>query len=361
MSAQSNLDCSHQCHPSATSSTLAGAESTQPATSPTSPLSSSTPSGSNATTSAGSLPCQTSTQPTRISATRRHQASTRGSRFNKTDHIAYFNWSPSDINNLVDIIYNNDHYQHVLLPGHLTAEQEKGLKTNKDVICRQIWQELFPDESTVGGAGRVKTKICWLTEQYNNIKKAILQQTGAGVLLQDMDHNSSTGPVVLLTGHPYDATPASSQNNSVDANVNMDDASDAHYPQQCNIPGMESILEELQNDPIGARVISSFSSSVAATPAAASSSSCLPFSSSSNPSSIGPTPFTITPIDTPTCQCSSSTTFEADEVDNGDGDSVYHSPATGTTPKKSQPFTSKSKQEELSEIVWACTQDTLQA
>ncbi|KAJ1588357.1 hypothetical protein NDA12_006604 [Ustilago hordei] len=133
--------------------TLAGAESTQPATSPASPLSSSTPSGSNATTSASSLPRQTSTQPTRISATHRHQASTCGSRFNKTDRIAYFNWSPSNINNLVDIIYNNDHYQRVLLPGRLTAEQEKGLKTNKDVICRQIWQELFPDESTVGGAG----------------------------------------------------------------------------------------------------------------------------------------------------------------------------------------------------------------
>ncbi|KAJ1030895.1 hypothetical protein NDA18_002124 [Ustilago nuda] len=231
MSAQSNFDRSRQHHPSATSSTLAGAESTQPATSPTSPLSSSTPSA------------------------RRHQASTRGSRFNKTDHIAYFNWSPSDINNLIDIIYNNDHYQCVLLPGHLTAEQEKGLKTNKDVICGQIWQELFPDKSTVGGAGQVKTKIHWLTEQYNNIKKTISQQTGAGVLLQDMDHNSSdyatcesiarshpwfehwhkmmtnhaqTGPVVLLTGHPYDATPASSQNNLIDADVNMDDASDAH-------------------------------------------------------------------------------------------------------------------------------------
>ncbi|SYW83696.1 uncharacterized protein UHO2_06892 [Ustilago hordei] len=388
MSAQSNLDCSHQCHPSATSSTLAGAESTQPATSPTSPLSSSTPSGSNATTSASSLPRQTSTQPTQISATCRHQASTCGSRFNKTDHIAYFNWSPSDINNLIDIIYNNDHYQRVLLPGCLTAEQEKGLKTNKDVICGQIWQELFPDKSTVGGAGQVKTKIRWLTEQYNNIKKTISQQTSAGVLLQDMDHNSSdyatcksiaqshpwfehwhemmtncaqTGPVVLLTGHPYDATPASSQNNLVDADVNMDDASDAHYPQQCNIPGMESILEELQNDPIGARVISSFSSSVAATPAAASSLSHSPFSSSSNLSLIGPTPFTITPIDTPTHQHSSSTAFEADEVDNGDGDSVYHSPATGTTPKKSRPFTSKSKREELSEIVQACTQDMLQA
>ena len=48
-------------------------------------------------------------------------------------------------------------------------------------------------------------------------------------------------------------------------------------------------------------------------------------------------------------------------MDNGDGDSVYHSPATGTTPKKSQPFTSKSKREELSEIVQACTQDMLQA
>ncbi|SAM76003.1 uncharacterized protein UBRO_21056 [Ustilago bromivora] len=175
MPAQSNLDGSHQPHPSATSSTLTGAESTQPATSPTSPLSSSTPSGSNTTTS----------------ATRSRQASTCGSSFDNTDRIAYFNWLPSGINRLVDIIYNNDQYQHVLLPRCLTAGQEKGLKTNKDVICGQIWQELFPDESTVGGAGRVKTKICWLTEQYNNIKKTILQQTSAGVLLQDMDHNSS--------------------------------------------------------------------------------------------------------------------------------------------------------------------------
>ncbi|CCF50005.1 hypothetical protein NDA11_002335 [Ustilago hordei] len=298
MSAQSNLDGSHQPHPSATSSTLAGAESTQPATSPASPLSSSTPSGSNATTSASSLPRQASTCPTQISAAHSHQASTCGSSFNKTDHIAYFNWLPSDINHLVDIIYNNDQYQCVLLPGHLTAEQEKGLKTNKDIICRQIWQELFPDESTVGGAVQVKTKICWLTEQYNNIKKTILQQTGAGVLLQDMDHNSSLFFSLVTHMMP---PPASSQNNSVDANVNMDDASNALYPQQCNIPGMESILEELQYDPIGARVILSFSSLVAATPAAASSSSCSPFSSSSNPSLIGPTPFTITPIDTPTC------------------------------------------------------------
>ncbi|SAM83272.1 uncharacterized protein UBRO_21007 [Ustilago bromivora] len=340
MPAQSNLDGSCQPHPSATSSTLTGAESTQPATSPTSPLSSSTPSGSNTTTSASSLPHQASTHPIQISAACSRQASTCGSSFGNTDNIAYFNCMPSDINCLIDIIYNNDQYQHVLLPGRLTVEQEKGLKTNKDVICSQIWQELFPDESI----------------------KTISQQTGAGVLLQDMDHNSSdyatcesiaqscpwfehwhkmmtnhaqTGPVVLLTGHPYDVPPppppASSQNNSVDANVNMDDASNALYPQQHNIPGMESILEELQYDPIGARVISSFSSSVAAT----SSSSCLPFSSSSNPSSIGPTPFTITPIDTPNHQRSASTTFGADEVDDGDGGSVFQSPATGTTPKKS--------------------------
>ncbi|SAM73161.1 uncharacterized protein UBRO_20315 [Ustilago bromivora] len=236
MPAQSNLDGSCQPHPSATSSTSTGAESTQPATSPASPLSSSTPSGSNTTTSASSLPRQASTHPTQIAAARSCQASTHGSSFDNTDHIAYFNWSPSDINRLIGIIYNNDQYQHVLLPRPLTVEQEKGLKTNKDVICGQIWQELFPDEST----------------------KTISQQTGAGVLLQDMDHNSSdyathgsiarshpwfehwhkmmtnraqTGPVVLLTGHPYDAPPASSQNNSVDADVNMDDASNALYPQ----------------------------------------------------------------------------------------------------------------------------------
>ncbi|KAJ1041144.1 hypothetical protein NDA10_002770 [Ustilago hordei] len=226
-----------------------------------------------------------------------HQASIHGSRFNKTDRIAYFNWSPSDINNLVDIIYNNDHYQRVLLPGCLTAEQEKGLKTNKDVICGQIWQELFPDESTVGGAGQVKTKICWLTEQYNNIKKTILQQTSAGVLLQDMDHNSSDYATCesIARSHPWFE----------------------HWHKM--------MTNHAQTGPV---VL------LTATPAAASSSSCSPFSSSSNPSSIGPTPFTITPIDTPTRQRSSSTTFEADEVDDGDGDSVYHSPATGTTPKK---------------------------
>ncbi|SAM82690.1 uncharacterized protein UBRO_20694 [Ustilago bromivora] len=153
MPAQSNLDGSCQPHPSATSSTLTGAELTQPATSPTSPLSSSTPSGSNTTTSASSLPHQASTHPTQISAAHSHQASTRGSSFDNTDCIAYFKWLPSDINHLVDIIYNNDQYQHVLLPRCLTAEQEKGLKTNKDIICSQIWQELFTDESTVGGAG----------------------------------------------------------------------------------------------------------------------------------------------------------------------------------------------------------------
>ncbi|KAJ1036040.1 hypothetical protein NDA18_000188 [Ustilago nuda] len=64
MPAQSNLDCSCQPHPSATSSTLAGAESTQPPTSPTSPLSSSTPSGSNATTSA--VLCLTKPLPAQI-------------------------------------------------------------------------------------------------------------------------------------------------------------------------------------------------------------------------------------------------------------------------------------------------------
>lgn len=151
------------------------------------------PATSSATPSTRTNP----SRPARSSATRSRQATARSRGSQNSESGGYFTWTPNDISRLVDIIYNDNQYQRVLLPGRLTAEQEKGLKTNKEVICGQIWQQVFPEQSSVGGAGRVKSKIRWLGTQYNNIKKSF-SQTGAGILLRDMDRDHS---VCIDTNH----------------------------------------------------------------------------------------------------------------------------------------------------------------
>lgn len=172
-----------------------------------------------------------------------------------------------------------------------------------------------------------------------------------------MSSRPETGPVVLLTSQPYDAQPpSSSQASTADADIDMDDISDSSFPQRRSIPSLESIHKESRTDPLSMHVLSSSSSANAA-----SSSSRSPFANTSGSPSTGPTPFTATPINTPTRQRSASTAFGADEIDDGDGSNVFRSPALGSTPKKSRTSALKSKREELSDIVRACTQDTLQA
>jgi len=103
----------------------------------------------------------------------------------------YFSWEPEDVARLVDVICKNTSYQRALLPGRLTASQEKGLKTNKDVLFRQVYKEVFPGDPSPNPT-RIKVKLRWLLQKYNTLKKS-LSQTGSGLLFREMgpDHSVS--------------------------------------------------------------------------------------------------------------------------------------------------------------------------
>lgn len=102
----------------------------------------------------------------------------------------------SDVFRLVDLLYNNSQYELALLSGRRTRDKEKGQKTSKEVLCGQIWKELFPDDPSTSAANRVKTKLRWLEKQYTQLKKQH-QGTGSGQLRRngkdDNQHLNSRG------------------------------------------------------------------------------------------------------------------------------------------------------------------------
>ncbi|SYW81442.1 uncharacterized protein UBRO2_04312 [Ustilago bromivora] len=53
-----------------------------------------------------------------------------------TDSGKYFVWSNDKVLQLVTILFDSEYYQKSLLKGPLTKEQEKGLKTSKETLCR---------------------------------------------------------------------------------------------------------------------------------------------------------------------------------------------------------------------------------
>jgi len=94
---------------------------------------------------------------------------------------------------LVDIIASNELYHWTLLPGRLSAEEEKGMKTSKETIVGLVFKDLFPkDTNAKGGGCKIKTKLQTLLAKYNELKKSI-GQTGSGILLHNMtpDHSVS--------------------------------------------------------------------------------------------------------------------------------------------------------------------------
>ena len=131
----------------------------------------------------------TSSRTSRPSA-RLHRSSADSSCFSD-EPTKYFNWEPADVARLVDVIYRNTSYQRALLPGRLTSDQEKGLKTNKDVLFRQVYKEVFPGDNSPNPT-RIKVKLRWLVQKYNALKKS-LSQTGSGLLFHEMgpDHSVS--------------------------------------------------------------------------------------------------------------------------------------------------------------------------
>ncbi|KAJ1032057.1 hypothetical protein NDA13_002432 [Ustilago tritici] len=107
-----------------------------------------------------------------------------------TDSGKYFVWDNDKVLQLVTILFDSNYYQRLLLKGRLTKEQEKGLKTSKETLYKQIFEEIFPNSNITNGGSCVKTKLCWLESQYIAIKKTFLQ-TGSGLLLRDLSPDHS--------------------------------------------------------------------------------------------------------------------------------------------------------------------------
>ncbi|KAJ1574947.1 hypothetical protein NDA12_007812 [Ustilago hordei] len=93
-------------------------------------------------------------------------------------------WSGANVLHLVTILYNNDSYQHTLLPSRESAESNPALKLCKHPIFQDISKMIFPGTSV--DPNRIKSKLRWLLETYYREKKK-LSPTGAGTLLEDMD------------------------------------------------------------------------------------------------------------------------------------------------------------------------------
>ncbi|SPC62078.1 uncharacterized protein UHOD_12160 [Ustilago sp. UG-2017b] len=177
-------------------------------------------------------------KPPSTSTTSNHaRPATRASRTRNQDMDSrkYFVWDNNKVLRLVTILFDSDYYQRLLLKGRLTKEQEKGLKTSKETLYKQIYDKIFPNSNITNGGSHVKTKLCWLESQYIAIKKTF-SQTGSGLLLRNLspDHlgfashlaavakypwfkmfhkmmlkHPSAGPVTLVTSGAYDPLQAS--------------------------------------------------------------------------------------------------------------------------------------------------------
>ncbi|SPC63215.1 uncharacterized protein UHOD_12071 [Ustilago sp. UG-2017b] len=269
-----------------------------------------------------------------------------------TDSGKYFVWSNDKALRLVTILFDSNYYQKLLLKGCLTTEQEKGLKTSKEMLYKQIYDKIFPNSNITNSGSRVKTKLCWLESQYIAIKKTF-SQTGSGLLLCDLspDHldfashsaavakypwfeifhkmmlkHPSAGPATLVTSSAYDPVQAS-QSSIGDTGDAMEE-DDNPFPSCRSIPGLETLAEGAPDDPIGPRVLS-FSSAFPSP------------STSSNPFGLpGATPHNHL----------ASTAFGVDQEPESTG---LSSPTMKTSASK--------KQEDIADLVQACTAESLQA
>ncbi|KAJ1033343.1 hypothetical protein NDA13_001335 [Ustilago tritici] len=263
----------------------------------------------------------------------------------------YFVWDNDKVLQLVTILFDSDYYQRLLLKGCLTKEQEKGLKTSKEMLYKQNFEEIFPNSNITNGGSCVKTKLHWLENQYITIKKTF-SQTGSGLLLCDLspDHlvcivlsaaakypwfemfhkmmskHPSAGPVTLVTSGAYNPLQAL-QSSNVDAGNAMEE-DNIPFPSGHSIPGLEALAEAAPHNPIVPRVLSL--------------SSAFPsLSTLSNPFVLpGATPH----------NCLASTAFGVDQDSESAGPS---SPTKKTSASK--------KQDYIADLVRACTAESLQA
>ncbi|SPC64237.1 uncharacterized protein UHOD_11705 [Ustilago sp. UG-2017b] len=118
-----------------------------------------------------------------------------------------FVWQAQDIECLVDTIYINKSYQHIILPSCRNKANKPANKLCKDMVYCDLCKSLFPARAV--DPSHIKFKFGYpisrsLTETYHWEKKALLL-TGAETLLKDMDatNPSYMSCVALSAKYPW--------------------------------------------------------------------------------------------------------------------------------------------------------------
>ena len=107
-----------------------------------------------------------------------------------------FIWTQQDVYRFVSLIYDNESYQHVLLPSRLdpNKESEPPIKLTQTSVLRAIFKCIFPGQEV--NLNRLKTKLSWIKTTYAAEHKK-LGFTGAGDLLANMDHSHPVSVFLL--------------------------------------------------------------------------------------------------------------------------------------------------------------------
>ncbi|UTT88104.1 hypothetical protein NDA17_003711 [Ustilago hordei] len=138
-------------------------------------------------------------------------------------------WSGANVLHLVMILYNNDSYQHTLLPSRESAESNPALKLHKHPIFQDISKMIFPGTSV--DPNHIKSKLRWLLETYYREKKK-LSPTGAGTLLEDMD-----------ASNPYACNDEPDMPSNGSADIPMDICGSELYNHSTHGHGLPPILD----------------------------------------------------------------------------------------------------------------------
>ncbi|SYW86336.1 uncharacterized protein UHO2_03837 [Ustilago hordei] len=154
-------------------------------------------------------------------------------------------WLGANVLHLVTILYNNDSYQHTLLPSQESAESDPALKLCKHPIFQDISKMIFPGTSVDPNC--IKSKLRWLLETYYRKKKK-LSPTGAGTLLEDMDASnlSYISCIALSTNLDFTSNDEPDMPSNGSADIPMDICGSELYDHSahgCGLPPILNLIE----------------------------------------------------------------------------------------------------------------------
>ena len=157
-----------------------------------------------------------------------------------------------------------------------------------------------------------------------------------------MSSRSPSGPITLVTSLPYDPTPPQdSMQSQPEAHcMDEDDLDDNYFASGRNIPGLDSIAESQEHDPLARRVLRTASTGMATTHSPA-------VVSLSNTTLASP----------PTSLRSANAAAEMDTDADLGTESPTRASSTGGTSNNSRASSSKNKRQDLFDIVRACTSE----